>query len=145
MEANGGQFLYETPGEHIIMENGKAVGVQGRLKSGKKATLTAVLELLPEPSLPRTPKFRSRMPPASSTILMPSPVGMLLPRDTTLDNYMCQPENWKSGTELWVPVVSKGKEQLQSAIDEGWAYTADTFRYTPAYFQPPKYRCPRPP
>ncbi len=34
IEKNGGQFLYETPGEHIIMENGKAVGVQGTNANG---------------------------------------------------------------------------------------------------------------
>ncbi|MGN1062934.1 MAG: succinate dehydrogenase, partial [Alphaproteobacteria bacterium] len=49
-------------------------------------------------------------------------------------SYMGQPENWKSGTGLWVPVVSKGKEQLQSAIDEGWAYTADTLAECAEYF-----------
>jgi fumarate reductase flavoprotein subunit len=29
IEAKGGKFLYETPGKSIIMDNGKAVGVQG--------------------------------------------------------------------------------------------------------------------
>ncbi|MDE6107546.1 MAG: FAD-binding protein [Oscillospiraceae bacterium] len=34
VEAKGGQFLYETPGEKILMENGKAVGVQGTNSNG---------------------------------------------------------------------------------------------------------------
>ena len=34
IKANGGQFLYSTPGEHILMENGKAVGVQGTNADG---------------------------------------------------------------------------------------------------------------
>ena len=34
VEANGGTFLYNTPGEKILMENGKAVGVQGTNADG---------------------------------------------------------------------------------------------------------------
>ena len=41
VEAKGGQFLYETPGEHIIMENGKAVGVTGTNAAGATVTVRA--------------------------------------------------------------------------------------------------------
>lgn len=41
VEANGGLFLYETPGEKILMENGKAVGVQGTNANGDTVIVRA--------------------------------------------------------------------------------------------------------
>ena len=230
VEANGGQFLYETPGEHIIMENGKAVGVQGTNANGDtvivraKAVMTCTggfqgnKEMLQEYlGYSDVVSLGSNMPTGDGINMVLEAGGILdrnfgvlgnegsgnnsktavnvaffpdfnqnlafwmygglyVDRDgdrfinekrvadfplalggeavlrqgkvyAVVDaayydacctegvyNYMGQPENWKSGTELWVPVVSKGKEQLQSAIDEGWAYTADTLAECAEYF-----------
>lgn len=41
LEANGGTILYETPGEHILMENGVAVGVRGTDADGAPVTVKA--------------------------------------------------------------------------------------------------------
>lgn len=46
IEANGGEFLYETTGEQILMENGKAVGVRGTNASGASVTVKAEAVLI---------------------------------------------------------------------------------------------------
>ena len=219
VEANGGTFLYETPGEHIILENGKAVGVTGTAADGTAVTVKAKAvmictggfqgnkEMLQEYlGYSDVVSLGSNMP-TGDGIKMVLEAGGILDRNfgvlgnegsgnnsktatnvaffpgfnqnlafwmygglyvdrdgdrfinekrvadfplalggeavlrqgkvyAVVDSatyeacategiysYMGKPENWKSGTALWVPVVSKGKEQLQQAIDEGWAWT----------------------
>ncbi len=41
VEDKGGMFLYETPGEHILMEDGVAVGVRGTNADGAPVTVKA--------------------------------------------------------------------------------------------------------
>lgn len=230
VEANGGTFLYSTPGEHIIMENGKAVGMQGTNADGDTVIVKAkavmictggfqgnkemlqeylgyanvvslgsnmasgdginmVLEaggildrnfgVLGNEGSGNSSKTGSNVaffPGFNQNLAFWMYGGLYVDRDgdrfinekrvadfplalggeavlrqgkvyAVVDSatyeacategiysYMGKPENWKSGTALWVPVVNKGKEQLQSAIDEGWAYTADTLAECAEYF-----------
>ncbi|MEO3944269.1 FAD-binding protein [Gorillibacterium sp. CAU 1737] len=41
IEANGGQFLFETTGKQVLIENGKAVGVEAEKADGTKVTVHA--------------------------------------------------------------------------------------------------------
>jgi len=49
-------------------------------------------------------------------------------------SYMGKPENWQAGLALWVPMTPKAKEELPTAIEEGWAYTADSLKECAEYF-----------
>lgn len=229
IEANGGQFLYETPGEKILMENGKAVGVQGTNAEGATVTVKAdaVLictggfqgndEMLQEYFGTKVVSLGSNTP-TGDGINMVLEVGGILDRNfgvlgnegsgstsKTATNialyptcnqnlafwmygglfvdvdgdrfinekrvadfplalggeavlrqgkvyavvdeayynacctegaysYLGEPESWPAGKALWVPVMSNAKDQLQSAIDEGWAYKADSLAECAEYF-----------
>ena len=230
IEANGGQFLFSTPGEHIIMENGAAVGMQGTDADGNtvivhaKAVMictggfqgnkemlqeylgyanvvslgsnmatgdgiTMVLEaggqldrnfgVLGNEGSGNSSKTAINVaffPGFNQNLAFWMYGGLYVDRDgdrfinekrvadfplalggeavlrqgkvyAVVDaavydacategiySYMGKPENWKSGTALWVPVTSNAKDQLQSAIDEGWAYTSDSLAEIAAYF-----------
>lgn len=43
-------------------------------------------------------------------------------------------EDWVAGMALWWPVLDEAKDKLQTAIDEGWAYKADTIKELAEYF-----------
>ena len=43
-------------------------------------------------------------------------------------------QDWVAGMALWWPVLDEAKDKLQTAIDEGWAYKADSVRELAAYF-----------
>lgn len=40
--------------------------------------------------------------------------------------FMGEPENWRAGAALWHPVLKNAREHLQKAVEEGWAYSADS-------------------
>ena len=230
IEANGGQFLYETPGKSILMENGKAVGVQGINANGDtvivkaKAVMTCTGGFQGNEEMLHEHFGDVNVVSLGSNMATGDGINMVLEAGGTLDrnfgvlgnegsgnnsktainvaffpgfnqnlafwmygglyvdrdgdrfinekrvadfplalggeavlrqgkvyavvdsafydacctegaySYMGKPENWVSGTELWVPVMDKGKEQLQQAIDEGWAYKADTLAECAKYF-----------
>ena len=46
-----------------------------------------------------------------------------------------EPEkDWVAGMALWWPVLDEAKDKLQTAIDEGWAYKADSIKELAEYF-----------
>ncbi len=51
--------------------------------------------------------------------------------------YMGEPENWTAGRALWHPVLSRAKEQLAKAVEEGWAFWSDQMEEAAEYFHLP--------
>ncbi len=230
VEANGGQFLYNTPGEHILMENGVAVGVRGTNADGAPVTVKAKAVMICTGGFQGNEEMLHEhfgdvnVVSLGSNMATGDGINMVLEAGGTLDRnfgvlgnegsgnnsktavnvaffpefnqnlafwmygglyvdrdgdrfinekrvadfplalggeavlrqgkvyavmdaayydacctegiykYLGEPDNWSSGTALWVPVVSKGPEQLQKAMDEGWAWKADTLAECAEHF-----------
>ncbi len=43
-------------------------------------------------------------------------------------------EDWVAGMALWWPVLDEAKDRFQTAVDEGWAYKADSIQELAEYF-----------
>lgn len=234
VEANGGEFLYETTGEEIIMENGKAVGVRGTAADGTPVTVNAKAVLVCTGGFQGSEEMLHQIfgdvnvVSLGSNLSTGDGINMVLEAGGTLDrnfgvlgnefagansklegstfdrssgfnlsnenmafwifggltvdmdgdrfineklvadfplalggeailrqgkvytvmdeayynacstegivSYLGDPADWKSSVALRFGTTTKAPEQLQSAIDQGWAYKADTLADAAAYF-----------
>ncbi len=233
IEANGGEILYETPGEQILMEDGKAVGIRGTNAEGAPVTVKAGAVLICTGGFQGNEEMLHEHfgdinvvslgnnlstgdginmvleaggcldrnfgvlgnEGGGTTSKIDGPIytpdwdianhnlafwifgGLLVDMDgdrfineklvadfplalggeailrqgkayavmsqeyydacTTgegIYSYLGQPESWVAGQALWYPVLEKAQDQLQQAIDEGWAYKADTLAECAEHF-----------